>query len=66
MLDRIDKAIIGLLLKYKDSYLSTKQIADKVKISPRTAKKHLEKLESKGYVSSEKKGKTREYEIKHG
>ncbi len=64
MLDRIDKAIIRILLKYKDMDLSTNQIASKTKIAPLTAKRHLEKLEKEGYVSFCTSGKHREYRVK--
>ncbi len=62
MLDRIDKGIIGLLLKYKGRFLTTNQIATKVKIAPLTAKRHLDKLEKEGYVDVKQSGKTREYD----
>lgn len=65
MLDRIDKEIIRLLLKYKGKSLTTNQIAIKVKIAPLTARRHLDKLERKGYVQFKPAGKLREYE-KHG
>jgi DNA-binding transcriptional regulator YhcF (GntR family) len=64
MLDRIDKAIIKLLLKYKEKYLSTNEIALKVKISPLTAKRHLQKIEEEGYVSFRTTGVVREYSRK--
>ena len=60
MLDRIDKAIINLLLKYLNKHLTTHQIAKKVGISPRTAKKHLGKLEQEGYVGPGDGAKPRE------
>ena len=61
MLDKIDKAILRLLVKYKDQTLTVNQIAKKVVISPRTAKKHIVKLEEEGYVFM-KIGKIREVE----
>jgi len=64
MLDRIDKAIIRLLLKYKQKYLSTNEIAKKVQISPLTAKRHLTKLEEEGFVSFRTVGAIREYSRK--
>jgi predicted ArsR family transcriptional regulator len=63
MLDRIDKAILRLLIQYKELSLTTNKIAIKVKISPRTAKKHLDKLKQEGYVEMEE-GKIREYKTK--
>lgn len=66
MLDRIDKEILRLLLKYKGKYLSTNQIAQKVKIASLTAKRHLEKLEEEGYVSFKTSKNVREYELKNG
>ncbi len=45
MLDKIDKAILRLLVKYKDQTLTVNQIAKKVVISPRTEKKHIVKIE---------------------
>lgn len=63
MLDRIDKAIIRLLLNNQGKFLSTNEIALKVKISPLTAKRHLKKLENDGYTESREVGKAREYEI---
>lgn len=66
MLDRIDKAIINLLLKYKDNYITTNQIAKKVGISTLTAKRHLEKLLGEGYVEDKLEGKMRKYEINNG
>ena len=63
MLDRIDRAIIRLLLKYKGQTLTINQIAKKVEVSPRTAKKHTDKLEEEGYVFI-KEGKAREYKTK--
>jgi len=65
MLDRIDKAIIKLLLAYEGKFLTTNQIAIKIKISPLTGKRHLEKLEREGYLKVEKSKKIREYEKKH-
>jgi len=66
MLDRIDKDILKVLLKYKRKYLTTRQIAQKAKVSSLTAKRHLEKLEKRGYVLFESKGKIREYYLKNG
>jgi len=66
MLDRIDKEILRLLLKYKGKYLSTNQIAQKVKIASLTAKRHLKKLEEEGYVSFKTSKNVREYELKNG
>ncbi len=45
MLDRIDKAIIRVLLKYKNKFLTTNQIATKVNIASLTAKRHLKKIQ---------------------
>jgi len=64
MLDRIDKDIIRLLIKYQKKYLTTNQIAIKTKISPLTAKRHLEKLENDGYVEFQKSVIIREYDKK--
>lgn len=64
MLDRIDKDIIRFLLKYKGKFLTTNQIAIKVKISPLTAKRHLEKLYNEGYVEFKYSEYVREYEWK--
>lgn len=64
MLDRIDKAILKLLLNYPDTFLSTNEIAKKCRIASLTAKRHLEKLERDGYLDTQVKGRTREYEIK--
>lgn len=63
MLDRIDKAIIRVLIRNKDRFLTTNDIAKKVKISNLTARRHLGKLEFKGYVHSETSGKVREYHV---
>ena len=64
MLDKIDKEILRLLLKYKEQTLTTNQISKKLSIAPRTAKKHLEKLEKEGYVFWKETGKRRDYETK--
>lgn len=61
ILDRIDKAILNLLIKYKHKTLSINQIAKKIKIAPLTSKRHLEKLEKMGYVYHKEQGKVREY-----
>ncbi len=61
MLDKIDKSILRLLLKYKGRALTTNQIAIKTEVSNLTAKRHLEKLEKEGYVGFRTKGKSREY-----
>lgn len=61
MLDKIDKAIIRLLLKYKENGLVINQIAKKTTHSPRTIKKHIEKLENEGYVYLIEEGKVREF-----
>ncbi len=66
MLDRIDKAIVRILLKYIGKYLTTYQLATKVKIAPLTAKRHLEKLKGEGYVESKLQGGIREYKIENG
>lgn len=63
MLDRIDKAIIRLLLNYKDNYLTTYQIAKKIGIAPLTAKRHLVNLKKEGYVDMTTGGRWREYEV---
>ncbi len=61
MLDKIDKAILKLLIKYKHKTLNINQIAKKVEIAPLTSKRHLEKLERMGYVYHKEEGKVREY-----
>ena len=61
MLDKIDKAILKLLLKYKHRTLSINQIAKKIDCASLTAKRHIEKLEELGYVYFKEKGKVREY-----
>lgn len=64
MLDRIDKAILRVLIAYRNQHLTTNQIAIKSKISPLTAKRHLKKLMRAGYVSSKTAGKIRRYDLK--
>lgn len=64
MLDRIDKEIVRLLIKYKDTFITTNQIAIKTEISPLTAKRHLEKLLAKKYVIMSKTGVKRCYSLK--
>lgn len=64
MLDKVDKSIIKLLLKYKETKLTINKIAKKVEVSPITAKKHIMKLEKKGYVIMEEGGKPRTYKTK--
>ena len=44
MLDRIDKSIIRILLKYKGTFLTTYQIAKKVGVEPATIKTDLDNL----------------------
>ncbi len=66
MLDRIDKAIISVLLKYKGKYLTINQLASKAKIAPLTARRHLLKLKEAGYVNDKFEGKERRYDIKNG
>ena len=61
MLDKIDKSILRLLIKYKDKTLSINQIAKKVDIAPLTAKRHIKKLEGEGYVYLKEEGKVRKY-----
>ncbi len=61
MLDKIDKSIIRLLLKYKHKTLSINQIAKKIGCASLTAKRHLEKLEESGYVYHKEEGKVRDY-----
>ena len=61
MLDKIDKAILNLLIKYKHQTLTINQIAKKINNAPLTAKRHLENLERLGYVYHKEKGKVREY-----
>ena len=61
MLDKIDKAILRLLLKYKHKTLSINQIAKKIYCASLTAKRHLEKLEKSGYVYHKEEGKVRDY-----
>ena len=61
MLDKIDKLILKLLVKYKHKTLNINQIAKKVEIAPLTSKRHLEKLERMGYVYHKEEGKVREY-----
>ncbi len=61
MLDRIDKAILKLLLQHKHKLLSINSIAKKVGCASLTAKRHLEKLEKEGYVYHKEEGKVRNY-----
>lgn len=61
MIDRIDKTILKLLIKYKHQTLSINQIAKKTDYASLTIKRHLEKLEEEGYVYLKEKGKVREY-----
>ncbi len=61
MLDKIDKAILKLLIKYKHKTLSINQIAKKIDCASLTAKRHIKKLEELGYVYLKEKGKVREY-----
>ncbi len=61
MLDKIDKTILRLLIKYKYKTLTINQIAKKTSNAHLTAKRHLEKLERLGYVYHKEKGKVRDY-----
>ena len=61
MLDRIHKAILRLLIKYKNKTLSINQIAKKTGYASLTIKRRLENLEQEGYVYFKEKGKVREY-----
>ncbi len=61
MLDKIDKAILRLLIKYKNQTLSINQIAKKINNAPLTVKRHIKKLEGLGYVYLKIEGKVREY-----
>ena len=61
MLDKIDKSILRLLLKYKYKTLSINQISKKVNNASLTVKRHIIKLEELGYVYLKEKGKVREY-----
>ena len=61
MLDKIDKAIIKLLLKYKHRTLSINQISKKIDHASLTTKRHLQKLEQLGYVYHKEEGKVRDY-----
>ena len=61
MLDKIDKAILRLLIKYKHKTLSINQIAKKIGCASLTAKRHIKNLEELGYVYTKEKGKVREY-----
>ncbi len=61
MLDKIDKAILRLLIKYKHKTLTINQIAKKINNAHLTVKRHLEDLEKIGYVYHKEKGKVREY-----
>ncbi len=51
--DLIDRAIMRVLLNYKDVSLSTNQIAKKAEISTKAAKSHLVKLKEDGWVKVE-------------
>lgn len=64
ILDRIDRAILRLFLQYPDSWLTTNKIAEKVEVTPRTAKKHLTKLMERNWLNIRTRGKNREYERK--
>jgi len=55
-LDKYDKAILSLLVKFLDKYLPTNQIAKRMNISTLTAKRHLLKLEKAYYVDSKVEG----------
>ena len=61
MLDKIDKAILRLLIKYKTQTLSINQIAKKTSNANLTTKRHLQKLEKLGYVYHKEAGKVRDY-----
>lgn len=61
MLDKIDKAILRLLIKYKNQTLSINQIAKKTSNANLTTKRHLEELEKLGYVYHKEEGKVRDY-----
>ncbi len=61
MLDKIDKAILRLLIKYKHQTLTINQIAKKINYAPLTVKRRLGKLEREGYIYLKEKGKVREY-----
>ena len=61
MLDKIDKAIIRLLIKYKHKTLSINQIAKKIGNASLTVKRRIKKLEELGYVYTKEEGKVREY-----
>ena len=61
MLDKIDKSILKLLVKYKYKTLSINQIAKKIGCASLTSKRHLEKLEELGYVYHREEGKVRNY-----
>ena len=65
MLDRIDRAIMRLLLKHKMKFLSTNEIAIKIGVAPLTAKRDLEKLKNEGYVADRIQGQIREYDWKY-
>ncbi len=62
MLDKIDKAILKLLIKYKNQTLSINQIAKKISSSSLTVKRHIKELEKSGYVYLKEDGKVREYD----
>ena len=60
-MDKINRAIIRVLLMYLDNHLSTNQVAKKAEVAPLTARRRLTILEKEGYVES-KRGKIRDYE----
>jgi len=60
-MDKIDRAIIRVLLRYLDNYLSTNQIAIKAEVAPLTARRRLTILKEQGYVNFQI-GKIRDYE----
>ncbi len=62
MLDKIDKSILRLLIKYKHQTLTINQIAKKINCASLTVKRHLKNLEELGYVYLKEKGKAREYD----
>ena len=64
MLDRIDKALLKVLLRNRHRSLTTNEIARKAEVANLTAKRHLKKLEKLGYVESELWGRLREYHAK--
>lgn len=66
MLDKIDKDIIKVLLKYQSTVLTTNQIAKKIERAQLTTKRHLQKLEQEGYVYYKLSEKIRKYKLKNG